>query len=432
MNTEKSLQFFLHYDVERIRAAHKESKHVSQLLRALRKDEEGTLKEYASEIDSSIEQRAEKKLKDNLDILTSLVQTASETAKSTNSIPIVLCGEDFFQGGDIATDKEIVNNTGTCIPRDMAFKFFAKELRELSEKYPEVIILPGSAYLSVKSLDADKAFYDQDNQRNIKPSIYVQNVMPVFYNGEWVKLIKKGSPLVANNKKILTESAFLEASSMVQRLVVKDYGEDNLTDINRNLVVFGDTPLPNEEALLQQLNIVDEKNKDNFFDPIFQLDNLVFGIEICRDHRQKKLAVNHADDYEHIQVHAISALGVDWEYNAGQLNQGYRVQADSDSRNCISVTVTKEQPYELNLVGNILISAPLPYPSLAKKSTFEPVESKESSKLERDQQPATHATSYSCSFFKSATTKKNAVQQTEDNREGFTSTSSIVGLNKTN
>jgi|GEM_PF-3928300 len=118
-----------------------------------------------------------------------LNQTLENTPPKEGVVPVILCEEDFWQGHKVG---EITKN---CIPQEKAFEFFQNQMQSLSEKHPKVLIAPGSVYLSTPAIGSTQPKYFQDNYTVDQAEIYVQNVAPVFYGGELIRLIKKGECL---------------------------------------------------------------------------------------------------------------------------------------------------------------------------------------------------------------------------------------------
>lgn len=241
-----------------------------------------------------------------------------------NSLNLILSYEDFFGGAEICTEFEEENNTARCIDRDTAYDFFKNEMSKLSARYPHILFIPGSIYLSVDKSRSDFSRYSQENKdrkNTFLSKLYVQNVAPVFFQGKWVKLIKKGSYLEQGKKQITSENDFAKAiMQSINKISVTDYHEDELTDINNGLVFFGLTPLPGESNKLDELNIVHH----NFFNPIFSIDGFDIGLEICADHTK------HIFESEStLDLHLVSSNGVCQTY-AHINKRGYYIQSDYD------------------------------------------------------------------------------------------------------
>jgi hypothetical protein len=251
-----------------------------------------------------------------LDLIT---KKASEV--SPDVLPVVVCGEDFFDGASVATDRDKREKVGKCMDRNLAFQFFQQRLTELSGRYPNVLIIPGSAYLSVDAVAGDSLAYKQEDVTIRKAAIYAQNVMPVFYAGRWERLVKKGDYLTSPAFKsgIKTEQVFtgqVEASRGKNKaLTVPKYAEDALAG---------------EAAMLNKLKL----DAAHFHDPVIQIAGVNVGLEICGDHSSKRLEKFLAANPSQVDVHIVSSCGIGNIYNAGLL----RVQVDAESETLTGVT----------------------------------------------------------------------------------------------
>ena len=273
--------------------------------------------------------RTIQQLNNHLVILEAIVKEAATSARD-DVIPVVFCNEDFFQGEKISAPDEVVARIGECLDRDIAYNFMAKELVELSKKYPQVLIIPGSMYVSVHALPEDASRYKQDTINIMRSNLYVQNIAPIYYDGHMLRIIKKGDFLFdkKTRRKITSSEEHYTAIDAEHNFTVPKYREDTLEELNPGLVFLGKTPLPGEEALIDKLGL----GHLHLFSPTFEINKLTFGLEICSDHNEKDLP----DD---INIHLVSSNGVAWTYNACNLN-GYRVQSDAESENLCSVSTT--------------------------------------------------------------------------------------------
>lgn len=263
-----------------------------------------------------------------------IVKKASDV--SPGILPVVVCGEDFFDGANVATHREVAEKTGKCMDRNLAFHFFQHQMTELSSRYPNVLIIPGSVYLSVDAAENDFLTYKQEGEVIRKAVLYAQNVMPVFYAGNWMRLIKKGDyltfPAVKSVAKTEQDVVALNEKSRDSKLnaVIPKYAEDSLTDISKGLVFFGATPLSGEAAMLKEFKL----DLAHFYDPVIHVAGLNVGLEICGDHHSRRLDTFLASHPSRIDVHVVSSCGIGNIYNAGLL----RVQADAESKNLTTIT----------------------------------------------------------------------------------------------
>lgn len=265
----------------------------------------------------SYQERTEQQLQTQLHLLKNYVD---EAARCPNDLlPVVLCGEDFFQGGSLSSDEECEQGLGQCLHQNTAFNFIAHELSQLSQTYPKVLIIPGSMYVSVTGPESGSHYQQNGGRRS--GSLFTQSLLPVLFGGEVIRLIKKGGLLVNKQlkKEMQTFSEVVTGMNSGHNFSVPHYYEDDLEDINPGLVFFGETPLPGEEGLLALLGLEHVRSS-----PCFIIKGMKFGIEICADHHRKSLAG------EHLDYHLISSDGVSWSYSACD-EYGYRVQADAES-----------------------------------------------------------------------------------------------------
>lgn len=282
----------------------------------------------------SMVERTQQQLAKILIKLESLVKSAYDENKDNNILPIVCCGEDFFQGGELGSEREEELKQGKCMDRDTVFEFFATQMRALSQRYPTVLIMPGSVYVSIDAKEGDQAkfLFNQDNVKKIKGSVYVQNISPVFFNGEWIRLIKKGDYLKCQSKSILSEEDLLKLPAG-SRVEVPEYHEDTLVDINSNLIVFGETPLRGEKLLLVKL--LEKQNLEHFNEPVFVIGEISFGVVICGDISWNKVGKfteqkNISD--QKTDVFIVLSNGIAAQFDKDSTGgKGYYLQADADS-----------------------------------------------------------------------------------------------------
>ncbi|KTD08421.1 hypothetical protein SAMN02746073_0556 [Legionella jamestowniensis DSM 19215] len=252
---------------------------------------------------------------------------------------IVIGHEDFFESA-----RDHIGDG--CIPQAQGLAYFVNELCKLSARYPNVLLIPGTIYLSVNKLIQDEKHYRQNGSKNYTAAVYVQNIAPVFYRGQLIRLIKKGNYLEGifrdevkasklRRESITTENDFLEMlSSTCERLEVSAYAEDELESFVPRVVMFGKTPLPGEEQLLQKYNLAHE----NFFSPVFTVKGVHCGLEICADHRRAQAGLLPC--LRNLDIHLLTCFGQTPVYD-GTNNQGFFIRADHDSSTIYDMKVDK-------------------------------------------------------------------------------------------
>ncbi|WP_157698241.1 hypothetical protein [Legionella clemsonensis] len=267
-------------------------------------------------------------------IETTVSETSTIMEEESYNLGIVIGHEDFFESSLIKSG---------CVSQTEGFAYFINHLCRLSEKFPNVLLIPGSIYLSVNKVVEDEKPYRQNGSKDYAAAIYVQNVAPVFYQGQLIRLIKKGEYLEGifrdevrasklKRESIVTEENFLEIlSSRCERLEVSAYAEDELESLVPQVVMFGKTPLPGEGHLLQQYNLL---HKD-FFSPIFKIKGIRCGLEICADHRraQKGLVARLSG----LDIHLLTSFGQTPMYD-GTNGKGFFIRADADSSTIFDMT----------------------------------------------------------------------------------------------
>ncbi len=261
-----------------------------------------------------------------LNLITDIVHSASKN-DNKEAIPIVFGPEDFFESAEISDiEGSFKEGSGKCFHLETTYSFFAKEMLELSRKHPKVLIAPGSMYVSTK-MEGSLHRYDQEGQIIKTTSICVQNIAPVFYNGQLIRIIKKGTTLKTNDKGKKKDLYTYEDVCKINRntkIQVEKYREDDLTDINPGLVFFGETTLPGERNLLNTLDLF----SNEIHTPTFKIKDITFGLEICADHSDKKLFNKVGDNQIH--VHLVSSNGIGPSYDATK-GKGYCIQSDADT-----------------------------------------------------------------------------------------------------
>ncbi|CEK09658.1 hypothetical protein [Legionella hackeliae] len=313
------------------------------------------------------------------DVIASVVKSTSEdVARLSLSHGVVIGHEDFFRSG-------CKNVEHGCIPQAEGIDFFVNELGKISAQYPNVLIIPGSIYLSVDKLNIDKKNYRQNGSKNYLSDVYVQNVVPVFYMGNLIRLIKKGDYLQSlfrtgagfNATLIKSEEEFIQAlTSNCERMDVKVYAEDELEDMVPRVVMFGKTPLPGEISVLQKHGLTHE----DLFSPIFTVKGVHYGIEICADHQRAKMG--SIPQLENLDVHILTCYGQTPLYD-GTLGQGFFIRADLDSctifdmrKNDAGEQVEQSLPLELSggeAVGSRFSMFPLADEPPTPETVLEPL-----------------------------------------------------------
>ncbi|WED43403.1 hypothetical protein [Legionella cardiaca] len=246
-------------------------------------------------------------------------------SEESDCMGIVIGHEDFFESGG----KHI-----QCVSQAQGLNYFVEELAKLSENYPNILLIPGTIYLSVEKEITDRKFYRQNKSKNYNAGLYVQNISPVFYQGQLLRLIKKGDYLKSVTKtaksRLIRKSLCLEADfvealgSNCERLEVASYAEDELEHLVPRVVMFGKTPLPGEGALLRQLDLTDKA----LFSPEFTIKGIRFGLEICADHQ--KAAKGEKKPLEGLDIHLLTSFGQVPVYD-GTEGRGFLIRADHDS-----------------------------------------------------------------------------------------------------
>lgn len=290
---------------------------------------------FTSEHSSTI--RTHIVLRERLRLLTEILNhIKANSGIDDKPLNILVCPEDFFQGGELydENEREYRDGNGTCLDRDIIYHFFATQMCQLSKKYPNVLLIPGSAYISI--LAADKATYDQDGAKITydairKEKLYVQNVVPIFFNGGWIRLIKKGGYLLKTPEKILITTAeeHRKHTEIESTIKVTGYGEDNLASMRNDLVFLGLTPLPNETALLEKIGI---KDLAEFHQSVFSIQphsdqTISMGVEICRDHGSKKIK-KLLPEGSILDFHIIVTDGMGFSYSLA--TNGYSIRSDAE------------------------------------------------------------------------------------------------------
>lgn len=248
------------------------------------------------------------------------------TQDGPDCLGILIGHEDYFSS-DLPTFKQ------GFITQDRGLHFCLDELAKLSVKHPNLVIMPGSFYLLQNAVPEDRKFYRQNNSKNYHAEMYVQNIAPAFYQGELIRLIKKGDYLESMTKsgkafitqKLTCENEWLSAlKSDCERLNVACYAEDELEDALPKMVMLGKTPLPGEEGLLKKLNLV----REDLFDPTFTINGLTFGLEICADHQ--RAAIGKCPSLENLDLQCLVSFGQAQVYD-GTAGKGVFIRADRDS-----------------------------------------------------------------------------------------------------
>lgn len=184
----------------------------------------------------------------------------------TQASLIVVGSEDFF-------DSALGH---ACFDMRAAYEVMTNELKALSELYPNVLFCPGSLYISAPIPDTHyQCSYIQ--QERSEPTLasttcYVSNIMPIYHNGELIRIIRKGDYLrekIAHRKDadlrpIESADELSLLRNQQSKLVVTSYNEDELDSIIMRpagdgvkqlsgVCYLGKTYLPGEIALIKSL-----------------------------------------------------------------------------------------------------------------------------------------------------------------------------------
>ncbi|MCF6766871.1 hypothetical protein L3V86_00620 [Thiotrichales bacterium 19S11-10] len=243
-----------------------------------------------------------------------------------DDLHIVLGPEDFLCGAKIATQEEITQQRGKCIPLKDAYRFICHDLLELSKIRKDILFVPGSMYVSEKQRDV--ALVTQENiRRGMMQGAkqYMQNIAPVYHGGSLIRLLKKGKQLKMTyindrNKRV---NIYVDQVSKIESILgnnkhieVLSYKEDHLTDFD-NIVMAGKTSLVSEKSILKQYGY---ENLELLFTPYFNIQGYDVGMEICGDHTVASM--------QELDIHMVSSHGVREEYYHSIKPHGYFLQAD--------------------------------------------------------------------------------------------------------
>lgn len=271
--------------------------------------------------DNEVKQRTLMQLEIQLELLTKMVDTASKSL-AKEDMPVIICGEDFFQGGDIFKGP-----IGQCFDRDTTYCFIRDKLTNLSKKYPNVLIVPGSMYVTEKG---KMGLYDQNSTKGVKGNLYTQNIVPIFYNGSLIRIIKKGGFLQYEDQykkrhDVCDSATHKHLIEKNIKMSVVGYHEDQLDDY-KHLIFVGKTPLPGERECLERLKIY----HDDIYSPIFLIKELKFGLEICGDSHVNTLSKQNLD------FHIVVSNGIISSNIDSCKEDGFFVQADAGKSNYFS------------------------------------------------------------------------------------------------
>lgn len=272
------------------------------------------------EMPLSFPDRSKRQLGIQLEKLKALAAEIEKDLKKLKSqiLPVILCGEDFFQGGDISTKEESTNNKGECFDANTAYDFLYKDLTALSKEHPKILMVPGSMYVSYNATNDSRKYVQNDSIiKGGNNRVYVQNIAPVVYDGTLLRIIKKGAYLKikSTDEMVLTIDKHQKVSRENATFVVPEYGEDDLDTMNHNIVFVGKTLLPIESEF--QLTPESE-----MYHHTFTVEGIKFGLEICRDHSRELLK-----DEKSLSFHLLCSNGIYGSYNACG-DSGYFIQAD--------------------------------------------------------------------------------------------------------
>lgn len=218
--------------------------------------------------------------------------------------PAIIVGcEDFFA----------VSFTDRFYDLETVYSMFFKEFVAISLKYPHIIFTPGSLNVSVP-IPTDHQnikFYQEANNRLMNNNgCYFSNLMPIFYNGELLRIIRKGelayltrqvTPLTGKNIKIerIAINSTEEISDYLKidknfKLFVVSFHEDEYDNMLKKdnepipSCYLGKTLLPGEEKLIKKYcgnNI----NLSTLFSHEAVIDKQSFCFLICGEFRGDSL-----------------------------------------------------------------------------------------------------------------------------------------------
>lgn len=184
----------------------------------------------------------------------------------TQASLIVVGSEDFF-------DSTLGH---ACFDMRAVYEVMANELKALSESYPNVLFCPGSLYISATIPDTHyQCSYIQHKRSEptlASTTCYVSNIMPVYHNGELIRIIRKGDYLqekIARAKgvdlrPIISADELSLPRNPPPKLIVTSYHEDELDSIIMRpagdevkelsgVCYLGKTYLPGEIALIKSI-----------------------------------------------------------------------------------------------------------------------------------------------------------------------------------
>ena len=199
----------------------------------------------------------------------------------SNAKGLLVCCEDFFEGSSIAINA--------CMDPEITYSVIGNQLRDLSTKHPNIIICPGSVYLSTPApTELGKLQFTQDNTkyRLEQKHGFAANIMPVLYGGQVVAIIRKGEKLVAKTGKKCEEVNFVDditkESLLEKQYLVPTYKEGELLEQagggkQDGACYMGKTLMPGEIDLIKK-HILKNENADNkaVFD-LFNHDHVIDG-----------------------------------------------------------------------------------------------------------------------------------------------------------
>lgn len=199
-----------------------------------------------------------------------MLKKIGEIEQQLKSLPssqdslIVVGSEDFF-------DSTLGH---ACFDMTAAYQVMANELKALSKQYPNVLFCPGSLYISTPiPLTHQSCSYKQEDRSEpnlASTTCYVSNIMPIYYNGELIRIIRKGEQL--QERIIRAKGVELRPIASVDelstprtpppKLIVTSYHEDELDSIImrlakadlkelRGVCYLGKTYLPGEIDLIK-------------------------------------------------------------------------------------------------------------------------------------------------------------------------------------
>lgn len=291
-------------------------------------------------IDShSIYDVTKQRMQSKLDVLA----TQLDALPDSDSPHMVIGSEDFFDSTlDVA-----------CFDMRAAYEVMANELKQLSKKYPNVLFSPGSFYISTPIPDAHHmcSMEQEGTKRNLKSTTcYVSNIMPIYYNGKLIRIIRKGEKIIEKIPKkkgvdlrpISSADELSDKRSQPVKLSVISYHEDELDSIIKvptqalsGVCYLGKTYLPGEIELIKK-TFGASVDPQALMNHEFELGGntclaLICGEYIDESSTTRKLLANNQYDYV---IHSTNGG------NLGNVFEGhYRVYVHADQGQMSKITI---------------------------------------------------------------------------------------------